>query len=59
MTYCVHCGLPAEAACSEHVQSIARRKRKTVAKAATRQDSIHPRVRNGRTVHAKVNTCGK
>lgn len=59
MTYCVHCGLPAEAGCSQHAQSIARRKSKCAKKAAPRADSIHPRVRNGRTVHAKVNTSGK
>jgi hypothetical protein len=58
MTDCVHCGLPATADCASHVQNVPRRVKRVVTKARQPGDeqSIHPRVRNGRTVHPKVNT---
>lgn len=59
MRICAECALPVDAGCADHVQTV-RRKKQTVAKVTREQkdeQSIHPRVRNGRTVHAKVNTC--
>lgn len=57
MSDCIHCGLPATPDCAGHVQRVTRRKAN---KQATRDplavQSIHPRVRNGRTVSPKVNT---
>jgi hypothetical protein len=58
MSYCVNCGLPPAPDCASHVQTIHRKKVAAKVERDPKQDqSIHPRVRNGRTVHAKVNTC--
>lgn len=55
--YCVHCGLPARSDC-DHEQSAPRRHQTVIAKKErTAEQSIHPRVRNGRTVSPKVNTA--
>jgi len=56
---CLECGLPATRDCArDHVQRVVSNK-KIVAKAASAlpDQSIHPRVVNGRTAHAKVNTA--
>lgn len=56
MKYCVHCGMPARSDCSHEQDVPAKVSRQTVKQADVKQ-SIHPRVRNGRTVHPKVNTA--
>lgn len=61
MRDCVHCGLPPSADCADHPMTV-RRKVKTVAKVERNpkdEQSIHPRVVNGRTAHPKVNTSKK
>jgi hypothetical protein len=58
MTDCLHCGLPVVAGCENHVQMKKRApKAVKVERDAAQDQSIHPRVRNGRTVSPKVNTC--
>lgn len=58
MTHCVHCGLPVAPGCSAHVQSIRRKSKATkTERQQADQQSIHLRVRNGRTVSPKTNTC--
>lgn len=61
MTDCVHCGLPATSDCASHAQRVQRRAKPAVKvqRAPQMEQSIHPRVRNGRTVHDKINTAKK
>lgn len=59
MTYCAHCGLPPTTGCSDHVQTVQRRQIRAATKVQRDpkdEQSIHPRVRNGRTVSPKVDT---
>lgn len=58
---CIHCGLPPDADCVNHTQTVQRRKAKVakVARDPKDEQSIHPRVRNGRTVYPKTNTAKK
>jgi hypothetical protein len=58
MTICVHCGLPPDADCANHVQRVQRTKKaEKVARDPKLDQSIHPRVQQGRAVHAKSNTA--
>jgi hypothetical protein len=57
MKFCAHCGLPPTRDCADHAQTVQRHRAHSVVKAVRLdQQSIHPRVRNGRTVHPKVDT---
>jgi hypothetical protein len=57
---CIHCGLPATSDCVNHQQTaLPRAAKKAVEKKRdpSQDTSIHPRVRNGRTVFQKSNTA--